>query len=190
MHILLVHTNGGNDVGQDVVLGALLGQRLGEANHGQLGGRVVGLAKAAKQTGGRGSVDDPAVLLLAEVRPGGTRALVGAGDVHLDDQVPVLVLEVLEGNVAQDAGVVDEDVDAAKGLDGRLDDALAVLDAVVVGNGLAAGLFDFVDDDISGLEIKIVSRSAYKRQAVHCVVGSHGYFMDTSWILHGYGNGV
>jgi hypothetical protein len=80
--------------------------------------------------------------------------------VHLDDQVPVLVLEVLEGNVAQDAGVVDEDVDAAKGLDGGLDDALAVLDAVVVGDGLAAGLFDLVDDDISGLETNIVSRRA------------------------------
>lgn len=85
------------------------------------------------------------------MRPGGAGALVGARDVDLHDEVPVLVLEVLEGNVAQDAGIVDEDVDAAKGLDGGLDDALAELDAVVVGNGLAAGLFDLVDDDISSL---------------------------------------
>lgn len=91
------------------------------------------------------------------MRPGGTSALVGAGDVNLHNQVPVLVLEVLEGNVAENTGIVDEDVDAAKVADGGLDDALAVLDAVVVGNGLAACLFDLVDDDISGLKSKEAS---------------------------------
>jgi hypothetical protein len=71
--------------------------------------------------------------------------------VDLEDQVPVLVLHVLEADVAQDAGVVDQDVDAPKGLDGRLDDLVAVLDAVVVGNGLAACGLDLVDDDIRSL---------------------------------------
>jgi len=71
--------------------------------------------------------------------------------VDLHDEVPVLVLDVLEGDVAQDTGVVEEDIDAAKRLDGRLDDALAVLDAVVVGDGLAASGLDLVDDDISSL---------------------------------------
>lgn len=68
-----------------------------------------------------------------------------------DNQVPVLVLHVLEADVAQDAGVVDQDVDAPKGLDGRLDDLVAVLDAVVVGDGLAACGLDLVDDDIRSL---------------------------------------
>ena len=49
-----------------------------------------------------------------------------------NDQVPVLVLDVLEADVSEDTGVVDEDVDAAKGLDGGVDDALAVLYRVVV----------------------------------------------------------
>lgn len=86
------------------------------------------------------------------MRPGSTSALVGTGDVNLHDQVPVLVLKVLEGNVAKNTGIVDENVDAAKALDGGLDDALAILDAVVVGNGFAACLLDLVDDDISGLK--------------------------------------
>jgi hypothetical protein len=71
--------------------------------------------------------------------------------VDLDDEVPVGILHVLEARVAEDACVVDEDVDAAKGLDGRVDDALAELDAVVVGDGLAARGFDLVDDNIGRL---------------------------------------
>lgn len=145
------HTNGSNDVAQNVVLCALLGEGLGEADQGKLGGGVVGLAEAAKQTGGGRGVDDTAVLLLSEVRPGGLGALVGALDVDLDNQVPVLVLDVLEADVTQDAGVVDEDIDATEGLDGGVDDALAVLDRVVVCDSLAAGCLDLVDDDISGL---------------------------------------
>ena len=143
--------HGGDDVGDDVVLGALLGEGLGEADHGELGSRVVGLAEVAEQASGRGGVDDTAVLLLAEVGPGGAGALVRAADVDLEDEVPVLVLHVLEADVAQDAGVVDEHVDAAEGLDGGLDDLLAVVDAVVVGDGLAAGGLDLVDDDIGSL---------------------------------------
>lgn len=69
----------------------------------------------------------------------------------LDDEVKVLVLDVLEANVAQDAGVVNEDVDAPVVADGRLDDAVAELDRVVVGDGLAAGGLDLVDDDVGRL---------------------------------------
>lgn len=90
--------------------------------------------------------------MLAEVGPGGTGALVGTGDVDLHDEVPVLVCEVLEANVTEDTGIVDEDIDAAKGLDGGVDDLVTILDAVVVGDGLAASGLDLVDDDISSLE--------------------------------------
>jgi hypothetical protein len=72
-------SNGSNDVGNDVVLSTLLGEGLGEADLAELGGRVVGLAEAAEKTGGGGSVDNAAVLLLAEVRPGGAGALWIAG---------------------------------------------------------------------------------------------------------------
>ena len=70
----------------------------------------------------------------------------------LHDQVPILVLEVLEANVTQDTGVVDEDIDSAKCLDGSLYDGLAILDGIVVGDGLAASSLDLVDDDIGSLE--------------------------------------
>ena len=70
---------------------------------------------------------------------------------HGNNQIPVLVLHVLEADVSQDTGVVDQHVDAAVVLDGRLDDLLAVRDAVVVGYCLAARGFDLVDDDIGRL---------------------------------------
>ncbi len=145
---------GGNDVADDVVFGALLGEGLGEADHGQLSSRVVGLAEVSEQAGGGGGVDDPAVLLLAEVRPGGASALVAPLDVNLEDEVPVRVLDVLEAHVTQDAGIVDQDIDATEALDGSLNDLVAVLHAVVVGHGLAAGGFDLVDDDIGGLRTR------------------------------------
>jgi hypothetical protein len=75
--------------------------------------------------------------------------------VHPVDQVPVLLLHVLEADIAQDAGVVDEHIDAAKGVDGRLDDGLSVLDRVVVGHGFAACGFDLVDDCICGLVLSV-----------------------------------
>jgi hypothetical protein len=77
--------------------------------------------------------------------------------VDLEDEVPVLVLHVLEADIAQDAGVVDEDIDAAESLDGRLDDAVAILDAVVVGDGLAASGLDLVDDNIGSLDAELAS---------------------------------
>src|SRR6478672_5121858 len=51
----------------------------------------------------------------------------------------------MEDAVAQDAGVVHHAVDAAKIVDGGLDDALCALwvgDTVAVGDGYAAGLLD------------------------------------------------
>jgi len=72
--------------------------------------------------------------------------------VDLDDEVPVLILDVLEADIAEDTGVVDQHVDAAESLDGGLDDALAVLDGIVVGNGLAAGSLDLVDNNIGSLQ--------------------------------------
>jgi hypothetical protein len=113
--------------------------------------RVVCLAKRAKQAGGRRGADQPAVLLLAKVRPCRPRALVCALDVHVVDEIPVRLLHVLEADVAQDAGIVDEDVDAPKRVNGRLDDGLALLDRVVVGDGLASSGADLVDDLVGGL---------------------------------------
>lgn len=69
----------------------------------------------------------------------------------LEDQIPVLVLDVLEADIAQDAGVVNEDVDATECLDGRVDDLVAILDGIIVGNCLATILLDLINYYIGGL---------------------------------------
>lgn len=87
------------------------------------------------------------------MRPGGAGALVGTLDVDLHDQVPILILNVLKADISQDTGIVDEDIDSAESADGSLDDALAILDRVVVGDGLSARGLDLVDDDIGSLSV-------------------------------------
>lgn len=67
------------------------------------------------------------------------------------DEVPVGLLHVLEADIAQDTGIVDEDINAAKGINGRLDNRIAILDGIVVGDGLAACGADLFDDFVGGL---------------------------------------
>jgi len=74
---------------------------------------------------------------------------------HGHNQIPVLVLHVLEADITEDTSVVDQDIDAAECLDGGLDDLVAIGDTVVVGNGLAACGFDLVDNNISGLSHEV-----------------------------------
>lgn len=69
----------------------------------------------------------------------------------LEDQIPVLVLDVLEADVSQDTSVVDQDVDPAEGLDGSFDDLVAVLNGVVVGDGFPTSLLDLIYDHIGSL---------------------------------------
>ncbi len=79
----------------------------------------------------------------------------------LDDGIPILILRILEADIPEDPRVVDEHIDPPKRLDGSLDDPVAVLDAVVVRDRLAASGFDLVDDDISrlGTDISIPPNS-------------------------------
>lgn len=69
----------------------------------------------------------------------------------LEDQVPVLVLDILEADVSQDSGIVDEDIDTTKCLDRGLDNLVSVLYGVVVCDSLSAGLLYLVDDYICSL---------------------------------------
>ena len=65
---------------------------------------------------------------------------------HVYDRIEQRGCHVLEGLVAEDAGVVDDDVDPVVGIDRRLDDGLPALGgrhAVVIGDGLAAEVADF-----------------------------------------------
>jgi hypothetical protein len=70
-------------------------------------------------------------------------------DVH--NEIPVLILHVLEADVPQDASIVNQDVNTSKVLDSRLNDLLAICYAVVVGYGFTACSFDFIDDNVGSL---------------------------------------
>lgn len=70
---------------------------------------------------------------------------------NLEDQVPVLVLNILEADITQDTGVVDQNVDATKCLDGSLDDLVTIFDGVIIGNCLSTVLLDLIDYYIGGL---------------------------------------
>src|SRR5207249_7087261 len=65
----------------------------------------------------RDALHDPTALELAH-RLASAEEL--AGEVDADDGVPLLEREVLEGSVALQAGVADQDVDGAKGPAGSL----------------------------------------------------------------------
>jgi hypothetical protein len=67
------------------------------------------------------------------------------------DQIPVRLFHVLETDISQDTGVVDEDINTSECVDGRLDDGLSVLDRTVVGDGLAASGADLIDDLVCSL---------------------------------------
>jgi len=80
--------------------------------------------------------------------------LVCTSYVDLENQVPVFFLHVLEANVTQDPGIVDQDMYASKALDGSLNNCLAILDAVVVCNSLSSCTLDLLYHNIGSLCIQ------------------------------------
>ena len=79
------------------------------------------------------------------MRPGRADHVVAAVEVHLEHGVPVLERHLVEGAVAQDAGVAHHAVDLAELVERGLDDVLRGLglgDAVVVGHRTPAGVLD------------------------------------------------
>lgn len=64
---------------------------------------------------------------------------------NLQDEIPVFILHLLEGDIPQDTCVVQEDINLAEVIDGSLDDLIAFNDRVVVCDGnttLGLDLFD------------------------------------------------
>jgi hypothetical protein len=71
--------------------------------------------------------------------------------VHVHHHIPHVVSHVLEGLVTQNAGVGNKDIQLAKGGYRRIDHTLGIVsigDRPVVGYGLAAGGFDFVNNAV------------------------------------------
>src|SRR6478735_7145401 len=147
---VLGHAGGGDrcdGVGLDVVLRALLRERVDQADQAQLGGAVIGLAEVAEQAAGGGGDDDAAVALLAEVWPCRADHVVAAVQVHLENGIPCPELHLVEGAVAQDARVAHHAVDLAELVDRGLDDVLGALGlghGVVIRDGAAAGVLDLL----------------------------------------------
>lgn len=70
----------------------------------------------------------------------------------LHNQIPVLVGDILEADVAQDTGIVDEDVYPTELIDRCTNDLIAIFgDIVIVGYGVATVLFDETHDLVCSL---------------------------------------
>lgn len=70
---------------------------------------------------------------------------------HVHNEVPVLILEVLEADIPKNASIVDQNVDTSEVLDSCLNDLLAIRHAVVVGYGLPTRRFDLIYNNIGSL---------------------------------------
>jgi hypothetical protein len=127
--------------------------KLGLSSRATYSSCVVGLAEVAINTAGRGGVDHAAILLLEEVRPRSLGDLVRAPSVHAQDLVPLGVLHVGEGLVAEDASVVDHNIYPAEGVNGRLDHCVSVLSRRLDADGLTARLLNLVYDIVRVDEI-------------------------------------
>ncbi len=91
----------------------------GEGAHRVLGRRIDRAADADLVAGDRGDVDDMPGFLPLHVRQRRGDAVEHALDVDVDHPVPVLDPQRVEPRLRHQAGVVDDDVDAAAGLDRR-----------------------------------------------------------------------
>src|SRR5690554_7254181 len=128
-------TGGGNGVDEDVVLAAFNGQGAGQTIEAELGHAVVGLTEVAVDAGGGGGEDDAPEVLLLHLVPRSMSDLVGPFHMNLVDQIPVGVGHLGKTLVAQDAGVVHDDIHPAEVVHGALYDLVAIHHAVRVGNG-------------------------------------------------------
>ena len=141
---------GHDGVDEHVAADRLERERVREADDAGLGGRVVDQALDAVGVR-RGDVDDAAVALLAHDVPRGLGDVEHRPEVHGDRRLDRALRQVLEQPRAQDAGVVDQDVDPAELLDRVGHDApgvLAVRDVVHGRDRPAAGVLDLRHDGI------------------------------------------
>src|SRR5690606_11959257 len=108
------HVTGGYGVDRDAQAGVLACQGDGEPVHAGLGRSVVGLAVLALEAIDRADLDDPAPLALAHALDHRTGDVEHRVEVGVDHLVPLLGGHAVEGGVAGDAGVVDQDLDRAQ----------------------------------------------------------------------------
>ena len=128
-------------------------QGLHQPDQGHLGRAIVGLAEIAVEAGRGCGHDDAAIALLAHDLPDRLGAVDRPHQVDVDDEAEILQLHLGEGLVAQDTGVVDQDVDPAPARHRRLDHGLdgdGVGHRGGIGHGLAPQGDDFSDNRLGG----------------------------------------
>ena len=127
----------------------LLGEHAGDGIDRALGAGVDRAVRRRHAADDGADVDDAGAF--AEVLDRGLRGEQEAEDVDVEHLVEVFFGDGLDGRELVDAGVVDEDVEAAEVLDGGVDDALGLGglgDVAADGDGLAAGGGDGGDDGV------------------------------------------
>ena len=147
---------GRDAIGAHVEARHVEGDGFREADDAELRRGVIGLAEIADQAGGGGEMDEAAALLLPEMLSGGARHIEGAEEMHLHHRLEIIDAHLVEEAVAQDAGIVDDAVDAPEALDGLAHDAFGgggIGDAGAIGDGLATGGADGIHHLMSGLLI-------------------------------------
>jgi hypothetical protein len=124
---ILGHPGGRNrryGVDLDAVAGTLEREDPGQPGQACFGRAVVGLTEVAEKARGRARVDDAAVALLAHQTIGRLADVESSLEVDVDHRLNHGVVHLVEGLVAQDARVVDQDVDTAERIDRGLHDRL------------------------------------------------------------------
>jgi hypothetical protein len=121
---------GADAVDADAVAGMVDRQRLCQLHHPALGRDIDRQARRADQAEFGGDGDDGA-LRWAQQGQGGARAQDGAAQVDRDHRVDFLDADLLQGAAPVDAGVVDQDVEAAEAVGDRVEqrrDAAGIAD--------------------------------------------------------------
>ncbi len=115
--------------------------------------RLAALARGARD------VDDPAAPGLLHVGDRRADHVEGAGQVDRDHLVPLAVADLLDGGALPDAGVVDEDVQAAEAVDGLVDHHLGLFldgDVRCEGERFPTGLLDALCDELGRRPLEAV----------------------------------
>ncbi len=98
--------------------------------------------------------DDAPVVLLAHPRPDRLGGVHRAHDVHIQYAAEIIDRHFYEGTIAQDAGVVHRDVDAAEfrtGMGGHGFHVFVAADVAGMGDGLSARPAYFLGDRLGGI---------------------------------------
>ena len=81
---------------------------------------------------------------------------------NVHNEVPVLILHVLEADIPQDASIVDQNVNTSEVLDSSLNNLPAVRHTIVVGYGFTACSFNFIDDNIGSLCLGLAALACFE----------------------------